>query len=946
NGNIASFTAINGGSTPLTGTITVTPQYLNAGLTCNGTQQQFQITVNPTPVVNDPPNLTVCNGTPVGPVNFTGTGTVYTWTNTAPSIGLAASGSGNIPTFNSVNSSNAQQSTATIAVTAFFDQSGVSCQGSTQSFTITVNPTTVLNDPADQVVCNGLQTAPVNFTGTGTSYQWTNDLTSIGLASAGNGNIPAFTAVNSGSIAVNANITVTPVYMSVDGTVCPGVPQTFIYTINPSPLADPLADFSVCNNTTLNVPLTANINSTFTWYAEPNPNVSGDVNIPQPSASVSNTLLNQSEVMQDVIYHVIPTSVPEGCVGPEITFTVEVVPDVEITSQLNYEICSGGFVNALLQSNVPANYTWIATDNPNVSGESTITQSGAFIDDQLINNTTVPQIVLYSVFPTSVTASCPGTVRIISVLVRPPLALVSPDLAEICSGESPDLQLQANVAATFNWFALDNPNTTGESTSVQTTDLIDDVLLNSTTQPQVISYSVVASSTLNGCVSPIFPVNVIVNPLPQIENTVTAICSGESADLNLNSDLPAQFSWFAQNAPLVTGETQQVQITSTINDVLINTVNTPQTINYIVTATESVTGCVGPATTVPVIVNPLPVISFSTDGSVLCSLSPVVFVNDSDPAFDFEWQFGDGNGSQLFEPEHVYGDVGTYTVTLTGTNPSTGCVNSGTIDVTLETSPPIGFEVSETQGCVVFDVTFTDTEALPGSTLFWDFGDGGTSNQTGSVDHQYSQDGCFDVTLTVTSQNGCVSTLTQNDFVCAFDVPFADFVAVSDTMPTDDPVFEFINNSVNGYTYLWYFGDGTTSVAENPIHTYPEEPATYVITMYAFNEVGCYDSTFYTVVVLEELLFYVPNSFTPNGDGTNDIFLPVMTSGFDRDSYTLSIYNRWGEEIFLTNDPEEGWDGTYMGAEAQIGVYTWKINFGAFQNEDAFEHVGHVTLVK
>jgi gliding motility-associated-like protein len=116
--------------------------------------------------------------------------------------------------------------------------------------------------------------------------------------------------------------------------------------------------------------------------------------------------------------------------------------------------------------------------------------------------------------------------------------------------------------------------------------------------------------------------------------------------------------------------------------------------------------------------------------------------------------------------------------------------------------------------------------------------------------------------------------------------------------------------------------------------------------MYAFNEVGCYDSTFYTVVVLEELLFYVPNSFTPNGDGTNDIFLPVMTSGFDRDSYTLSIYNRWGEEIFLTNDPEEGWDGTYMGVEAQIGVYTWKINFGAFQNEDAFEHVGHVTLVK
>ncbi|MFN5785188.1 MAG: PKD-like domain-containing protein, partial [Flavobacteriia bacterium] len=945
-GNIAAFTASNGGSTPLIGTVTVTPQYANAGLTCNGTQQQFQITVNPTPIVNDPPNLTVCNGVPVGPINFTGTGTFYNWTNSTPLIGLGASGSGNIATFNSTNTSNSQQSTATIAVTAFFDQSGVSCQGSTETFTITVNPTTVLTDPANQVVCNGLQTAPVNFSGTGTSYQWTNDLSSIGLAAAGSGNIPAFSTFNGGSIALTANIAVTPVYTSIDGTICPGTPQTYTYTINPSPQANPIADFSVCNNTTLNVPIGATINSTFTWYAEPNPNVSGDVNIPQPSASVTNTLENQSAVMQDVIYHVLPTSVPEGCVGPEITFTVEVVPDVELTSPLNYEICSGGFVNGLLQANVPSTYTWIATDNPNITGETTITQAGSFINDQLVNTTSVPQIVVYTIFPTSVTASCTGSIRVITVLVRPPLALVSPNTAEICSGESPDLPLQANVAASFNWFALDNPNVTGESTNVQTTSMIDDVLINTTDQPQVVSYSVVASSTLNGCVSPVFTVNVLVNPLPQILNQGVQICTGENTGITIQSDLPSQYVWYAQNAPSVIGETQLPQNNGLIDDILVNTAANPQTVNYIITPTESITGCVGPATTVAVIVNPLPVIQFSTDGSVLCSLSPVVFVNNSDPAYDYDWQFGDGSGSQQYEPSHTYGNIGTYTITLTGINPATSCVNSGTLDVTLEDSPPIGFYVTENEGCVIFDVTFTDTINLPGSTLSWDFGDGQTSNQPGVVDHQYDQAGCYDVTLTVTSQNGCVSSITQEDYVCAFDVPFASFMAVSDTMPTTDPVFEFINNSDNAYTYVWLFGDGTSSVATEPIHTYPEEPGSYVVTLYAFNELGCYDSTFYTIVVLEELLFYVPNSFTPNDDGTNDIFLPVMNSGFDRDSYTLSIFNRWGEEVFITNDPNEGWDGTYLGVESQIGVYTWKITFGALQNEEVFERTGHVTLVK
>jgi gliding motility-associated-like protein len=110
--------------------------------------------------------------------------------------------------------------------------------------------------------------------------------------------------------------------------------------------------------------------------------------------------------------------------------------------------------------------------------------------------------------------------------------------------------------------------------------------------------------------------------------------------------------------------------------------------------------------------------------------------------------------------------------------------------------------------------------------------------------------------------------------------------------------------------------------------------------------VGCVDSANYTVVVLEELLVYVPNTFTPNNDALNNTFKPIMTAGFDRFNYQLLIFNRWGEVIFESLDPDIGWDGSYNGSIMQDGVYTWKIKFGILQNEDTKEMTGHVNLIR
>jgi gliding motility-associated-like protein len=324
----------------------------------------------------------------------------------------------------------------------------------------------------------------------------------------------------------------------------------------------------------------------------------------------------------------------------------------------------------------------------------------------------------------------------------------------------------------------------------------------------------------------------------------------------------------------------------------------------------------------------------------------VIFVNNSEPGLDFTWDFGDGNTDNLVAPSHVYGAVGTYIVSLTGVNPITGCTSVFSSPVTLNLSPEVDFSVDLPEGCVVHDVVFTDNINAAGTSLFWDFGDGGNSNQNGLIDHQYDQAGCFDVSLTILSSNGCSYTLTQNDMVCVYEVPVASFTALSDTMSTEDPVFEFVNGSVYATTYVWDFGDGNSSLSTNPIHEYEGSPASHVITLYAYNEVGCVDSAYYTVVVLEELLVYVPNTFTPNNDVLNNTFKPIMTAGFDQFNYQLLIFNRWGEVIFESLDPDIGWDGSYNGNIMQDGVYTWKIKFGILQNEDTKEMTGHVNLIR
>jgi len=271
------------------------------------------------------------------------------------------------------------------------------------------------------------------------------------------------------------------------------------------------------------------------------------------------------------------------------------------------------------------------------------------------------------------------------------------------------------------------------------------------------------------------------------------------------------------------------------------------------------------------------------------------------------------------------------------------CVINDTINIQYETISA-NFIVNDTIGCFPLITIFNDLSGA--STIInswtWFFGDGTNSNLQ-NPDHNYAESGNYNVTYIVSSLNGCYDTLNQQINIDIVSLPEASFV-ISPEDPTLEDEIQFDNTSTNSIEYEWSFGDGILSNESNPTHTYTS-PGLYMISLTVFNG-NCVDSTAITLSLEEDLIFYIPNAFTPDNNQANNVFQPVFTSGFDPNDYHLLIYNRWGEIIFETNDVYQGWNGVYQDKIVEDGVYIWQVIFGSSNNDVKYQYHGHVVLLK
>ncbi len=275
-----------------------------------------------------------------------------------------------------------------------------------------------------------------------------------------------------------------------------------------------------------------------------------------------------------------------------------------------------------------------------------------------------------------------------------------------------------------------------------------------------------------------------------------------------------------------------------------------------------------------------------------------------------------------------------YSIIIRTINCVSGCENIVTTPRNVGQAPPVDFIVSDTAGCVPALFQFTNTAENPGSILQWDFGDGTISNEQGVTDHYYNEAGCYDVTLT--APNGCPNSITYENMVCAYNIPIAGFIINDHIQYSDVNEFIFDNFSQYGYTCFWNLGDNTVTKAVSPGCIYPIERNIYQVMLVTTNEAGCSDTTYSSVQVKERLIFYVPNSFTPDGNNRNESFQAIFTAGYERRTFELFIFNQWGETMFESYNENVGWDGTYI----------WKIRFRLLDDSEFKEYFRHVNVLR
>ncbi len=541
-GNIPIFTALNGGTSPELATITITPHFTNGSATCDGPTQTFTITVNPTAQVNDPADQVVCNGAPTTVVAFTTGNTVgtttYTWTNNATSINLAANGTGDIASFTAANIGTSP-TVATITVTPHFDNGSITCNGPVQTFTITVNPTAQVNDPADQVVCNSSMTTAVNFTSVNTggakTYTWTNDNTSIGLAAGGTGNIAAFAATNGGTAPVMATVTVTP-HFANGGATCDGPAQTFTITVNPTAQVNVPANQVVCNGapTTLVTFTTANTGgtTTYSWTNSAtgiNLAASGTGDI--PSFTASNITTAPIVATITVTPHFDNGSVT--CNGPAQIFTITVNPTGQVNVPANQVVCNGSMtaaVNFTTSNTVGVTtYTW-TNDNGaiglGVSGTGNIGSFGA------INATTSPVIANLTVTPhfSNGGVTCDGPAQAFTITINPTGQVNDPTDQVVCNGSSTTTVIFATAntggTTTYTWT---NDNTTIGLAAAGSGNITAFAGTNASTSPVVATITITPHFD-NGsvtCDGPTQTFTITVNPTGQVNSPASqVVCNG------------------------------------------------------------------------------------------------------------------------------------------------------------------------------------------------------------------------------------------------------------------------------------------------------------------------------------------------------------------------------------------------------------------------------------
>jgi gliding motility-associated-like protein len=667
-----------------------------------------------------------------------------------------------------------------------------------------------------------------------------------------------------------------------------------------------------------------------------------------------------------------PITGPNVTATPSTTTTYTVTYDIgnNCTTTASTIITVNAITLVVTSATICSGATATLTATPSITGGTYLWSPGGQTTQSIIVNPTI-NAAYTCVYTLNGVDSNPA-IGTVAVNPTPTVTVTNPT---ICSGTSSAITASGNPSGgTYTW-------STGATTASITVNPSSSSVYN-------VTY------TLNGCIGTATS-NVTVNTTPTVSVAGTTICAGQSATLTaIPSAIAGTYLWnnSQQTSSITVNPTTTTTYTVlyTLNGCNamgtgIVTVNLIPTVSIsseticsgstaTLTATPSPSGGTyswtnNPSTTNSITVSPTSTttynVTYTLNGCSSQSASGTVTVNAVPAVTVTNATICEGQSATITATPSVIG--GTYLWTPTGqTTPSievspnttttyglqysiNGCTSAiATSTVTVNTTPLLTFNADQLSGCAPLSVSFTNTSATAGSASsnVWSLGNG-TQLNGNSATYLFTIGGCYDVTLTSTV-GGCVGTTTIQNFICVENPPIASFQTNPVEFSNSTESVNFNNNSIGGSSYFWDFGDGTTSTDMNPQHIFTNTEVGATVTLTTTSSIGCVDTYIIYIDVNTEPIFYIPNTFTPDGDGYNQVFKPIFHSGYDPYNFNMKIYNRWGEVVFETFDANVGWDGTYGidGRDVQNGTYTYKIVFKNPKKDDRIVVKGHVSIIR
>ncbi len=890
-------------SVTTTYTITVTDNSVPVGsATATAT-----ITVNPNPVVTVPP-ATICAGTST-PLTASGA-TTYSW---APATGLTSTTGSNV---------TANPTTTTTYTVVGSNPTG--CTG-TATVTVTVNPIPVVTVP-NASICPGGST-PLTASGA-TTYTWSPSLglsaTTGTTVTANPGATTTYTVIGTGTGGCTSSTTVTVSVGALVATVSPNV--------------------TICFGS--GTQLTAGGGSVYSWTPATglsNPNISNPIATPTVTTTytvlVSDVSCSDDAVVTVTVNPPVTLTIagfPPKCAGGTdgqavvipgggtAPYTYSWAPVVSTMASVNgpagtYSVtvtdqfgCTAATSTVVVDPSPVTGLTSTTTANCNQSdGSASATGSGgagtytySWNTVPVQNTQTANNIPQGTYIVTIKDANgCPTTVSAIVPNAPGVIASIPSSTNVSCNGGNDGTATATGTGGVapylYNWIP------SGGSAPVAAT---------LTAGPYVVIVTDSKGCTSTATVTITQPTKVVVtstnaNICPNATTTLTAAGSGGTGLIT--------YSWSPGG---LTG-----------NSVTVNpTVTTP----YTVTATDA-NGCTG-VTTITVTVQPTPVITIPN--ATICEGTSTTLTASG--ASTYSWSPITGLNPATGSPVTANPTV-TTTYTVIGTS-ALGCTGSTTVIVTVNPAPVV--IATGGSGCPGDTSTLTVSGASsytwsPASSLSASTGATVTAHPGSTTNY----------IITGTGANGC--TATAGSTVLVNPKPTADFTTYPNPVDIFNPTIYFYDKSTGGImnTWSWSLGDlkNTGSNNQNPHFTYPDTAGHYTVQLIVTNQFGCIDTVIETVYVKGIFTFYIPNTFTPNNDGTNDGFMPKGT-GIDESDYDLWVFDRWGNMIWHTSIWGDAWDGKANGGAeiAQIDTYVWKVHVKEKETQAVHNYIGHVNIVK